>query len=1147
MRTRVLPLILLAALPSFGATPTLVSHADAQANGSSIATTSAINTTGATLLHACVAGFNQPPNAPTDSKGNTWVLIGSVVVQGSQQVAAYYVANPTVGTGHTFTENSGNFPYIAASAWSGVKTTSPLDQHSAGAGAGTQTVQPGSITPTVAGELLLACVGSNNGTAWTINSGFTVYNTIIVGGIRIQAAFLVQTPAVAVNPTWDQGVVGDQSASPLASFFAAADYTISGATTGFTGIASSNVTVTVASGNFPNGCQITQSSSDSGAVFAGGVSGTGSAVFTVSGGATTTYSFTYAGSVAGAATITFSHASCGSYIDPIPITFTVSNPTIVATSFPSSGTKGTISACFNLTLNTGGNFPGAVSITDGGNAGTVTAYSGSGCGTPLGSPGATPYSVPAGGLASVSAKYTAVVIGIMPLTTANSFAYGNATPVNDTVTTTGTAYTATASGNWNVAATWGGSGVPVSGDTWSIPATFTVHISSGYTAISGTCPATRTFADGAIANGGALVVDSGGTLRMQGNIKLNSTAAASTNLPILQYSTGSTVIGDECGGSVPYGPFTVNASGFNAFCVGADCPMVSVAAGANPTVTWQSGQAFNVSTYSGSSWTINGVAYPIASCADTTHCTVTGTPGALTKVYAFVSQPGALTSPPATSITAMNNSNANPVLFNLNGNYDSMLAVIYGAAISNCGSASVPCAAKYLLNNGSLTNFADTFDIENSLLTATGGIADTGVTSNAGTITKLNNVKFVASTGTYDWSEEIGSGAYTNGTICSATNGFFSSQFGNGQQLTGCTNQNLVMAVGGGAANGGTLSSTTSWGTFDSNIIIIPSGGTFAINGPISNTIADYTGTAASSHFLTLPNAINISMAFTGNIFEWDNSTNEGHCYTKSGDYPGTTFTETNDLILPSPVDGGLSCTPWIAVSSSGTANIGSFTITQNTYVGLPVFSSAVSIGHNGLNFPSNVWLNSFKGNITYQSGSASALNSLPIACSQVATGNICPAAPADQAPASVIDYNGLFNQATATLFGSGFCASCPSTSLNSHQQILTTTGTPDTHSVTSNPQFIDATRNLGKWATTQGQANSAAGAIAVFAAANPSTYPALISNALSYIRVGFHPTTVSYATGNPTGGPLGCCGFGVPTGTSIYGPVRFNGPVLVH
>jgi hypothetical protein len=185
---------------------TLVSNA-VVGGGASGGTTGAINTTGASLLVALISSNNDADVTVSDSKGNTWVGL-TVQAIGAPHTRIYYVVNPTVGTGHTFTSSGSNI-YTAAcfAAFSGVKTTSPFDQENGqwGGGQDNSNARPGSITPSENNELIIAGFGLAGPETLTIGGGYSITDQLAYsGGVNYGGAmaYLVQTTATATNQLW---------------------------------------------------------------------------------------------------------------------------------------------------------------------------------------------------------------------------------------------------------------------------------------------------------------------------------------------------------------------------------------------------------------------------------------------------------------------------------------------------------------------------------------------------------------------------------------------------------------------------------------------------------------------------------------------------------------------------------------------------------------------------------------------------------------------------------------------------------------------------------------------------------------------------------------------------------------------------------
>src|SRR4051812_10619033 len=81
----------------------LVAHATAQySSASSGCTSGAIDTSGANFLVASVSFLVGGTPVLSDSKGNTWTA-RTTVNGGTSAIKEFYVTNPTVGSGHTFT------------------------------------------------------------------------------------------------------------------------------------------------------------------------------------------------------------------------------------------------------------------------------------------------------------------------------------------------------------------------------------------------------------------------------------------------------------------------------------------------------------------------------------------------------------------------------------------------------------------------------------------------------------------------------------------------------------------------------------------------------------------------------------------------------------------------------------------------------------------------------------------------------------------------------------------------------------------------------------------------------------------------------------------------------------------------------------
>jgi hypothetical protein len=203
-------------MPSAAASTFAIVASTAQAApglGSSLTTTS-INTTGANLVVAATRVSGGATNTLSDTNSNTWDLVEDPMPT-TPFARLWNCHQPcTVGSGHQFTVTSVSFStqVITVAAFSGAASSSSLDQHISNcSNSGSATIQPGSITPSQANEMIYdawAWYDAVNGiSSISINSGQTMIGTILnstpFSGIASMGhADELQTTATARNPTW---------------------------------------------------------------------------------------------------------------------------------------------------------------------------------------------------------------------------------------------------------------------------------------------------------------------------------------------------------------------------------------------------------------------------------------------------------------------------------------------------------------------------------------------------------------------------------------------------------------------------------------------------------------------------------------------------------------------------------------------------------------------------------------------------------------------------------------------------------------------------------------------------------------------------------------------------------------------------------
>jgi hypothetical protein len=212
----------------------LINHSVATSSAGPVspAVTPAIDTSGATLLVLTVSDLDHDSTTDnvTDNFGNTWHHLGNSSRPGGHANAAIWYAWDhggiplVVGVGHTVTA-TGRFCSIELTAWSGIKNViDPLDRQSTGAAHGT-TAQPGSITPSADGCLVVTAAGFSGSGSYNIDSGYTITdqkNFLAAVNTGSAQAYFLQGSAAATNPNWSTGTATD-IACAIASFLPASN------------------------------------------------------------------------------------------------------------------------------------------------------------------------------------------------------------------------------------------------------------------------------------------------------------------------------------------------------------------------------------------------------------------------------------------------------------------------------------------------------------------------------------------------------------------------------------------------------------------------------------------------------------------------------------------------------------------------------------------------------------------------------------------------------------------------------------------------------------------------------------------------------------------------------------------------------------
>lgn len=187
----------------------IVQSGGAEHSGADTVTTSAVDTSGSSLLVIGVS-WDQSTTADvsvSDSKGNTWTPLTKREIASFFACRIYYVnsSSPIVGAGHTFSATGSiTIPELSFIAASGTDST-PFDvENGSATGGGTTALATGSITPSADGYLVFTHLFAGLGTSIGINESYTsIWNNSWVDGSWGSAgAYKILTPAAATNPVW---------------------------------------------------------------------------------------------------------------------------------------------------------------------------------------------------------------------------------------------------------------------------------------------------------------------------------------------------------------------------------------------------------------------------------------------------------------------------------------------------------------------------------------------------------------------------------------------------------------------------------------------------------------------------------------------------------------------------------------------------------------------------------------------------------------------------------------------------------------------------------------------------------------------------------------------------------------------------------
>lgn len=190
-----------------------VTGAQAQSGASTTVSTPSLAFNGLgcnVILIGIAAGIDGTNPIPTDTNSNTYTKIGTNTHSGVQNINLYVCFNPVVSINmvFTYTTSINTFPSIAVIGLSDL-LNGTVDQTSGSANVSNppNPNTPGSITPSIDNEIWISLamdVAGVSGTGISVSIGTIAYSagTITAQAYGIGMAYLVQTTAAAVNPSW---------------------------------------------------------------------------------------------------------------------------------------------------------------------------------------------------------------------------------------------------------------------------------------------------------------------------------------------------------------------------------------------------------------------------------------------------------------------------------------------------------------------------------------------------------------------------------------------------------------------------------------------------------------------------------------------------------------------------------------------------------------------------------------------------------------------------------------------------------------------------------------------------------------------------------------------------------------------------------
>ena len=464
-----------------------------------------------------------------------------------------------------------------------------------------------------------------------------------------------------------------------------------------------------------------------------------------------------------------------------------------------------------------------------------------------------------------------------------------------------------------------------------------------------------------------------------------------------------------------------------------------------------------------------------------------------------------------TTIKAVNLGAANPVLFDTNSVADDIIYKIYGASVTDCGSASKACVEYYTAGSASSYPSAGIIDVEGSIFNRTGTFqAPVSGTTGPATPTFLNNRFLNDLAGV--WNLNVASSVATSQT-CAYQGNYLSGPFAcheNHDYFNGCS---------------------FTGNTFASDFCFFPNGTPMAALADNAVVLVNHKDQASFANYVrniwinTTPASSAHSVAAGAGTPFWMASENiwlvtgvqansDPHCMLTGSALSGSNYLKiVNNLSLPLTGGDGTSSGQFLGYTPSGTGILSY--IDHNGAFGTAPQDWGTFLGHNETYLASNQILQSYRANLHWAPSAGS--RNLAVAYGFPDADPGLANAPSNTNTAN-LGWNGFYHTASggAQAFVAGFDSHCilGSAYLGTPYSICEVAkASPDntTHDITlTTPQatFIDLTRNPLTWAQrVHGQTATLAGMLTVFQTCQDETW--CVEEARAWTARGFQPTNL--------------------------------------